>query len=228
MALQMLHVNEIAEAIRLLCLGAVRLTEDLIESDTACVGSNRLFETGAGVEVLDDETEPVPGIVVERLGDTQVRLDQTVEGPLSVSRRARLRLAAAPVPELVMVSQGPLELLVEPRRAKLPAAVVCPQRVEQPPADGTNRAFGQEYWFSVYYARPRNAGEHPNRELFGEVERLFSALMADTTLGGTAWYSQVTAVRTADEQQRRLRESGAGIDVVEVEVLARRLEPWRK
>jgi hypothetical protein len=228
MGLAMLHVNEIAEAIRLLCQGTVRLTEDLSGSDIVTIGSNRLFEIGTAVEALDDATPATNATVVARIGSTQVQLNTTVTGPLLVSRRARLRLADPPVPELVTVAQGPLDILVEPRRLKLPAAVVCPRRVEQPPDDGTNKSYGQAYWFSVYLARPREPGEHANWELFDEVERLFSALMEDICLAGTAWYSQVTAVRADGEEQRRLREIGDGIDVVEIEVLARRLEPWPK
>jgi hypothetical protein len=224
---EILHLNEIAEAVRLLCQGTVRLTADLEESDLATVGSNQLFTAGDAVELLDDVTAPVAAQVDGRSGLEGVRLAEAMAGPLLVSRRARMRLAEPPLDGVRLVAQGGLDFLTTPWVVKLPGIIVQPVSVEQEPGEGTNRSFDQEHRLSVFYVRPQHGGERGSEALVGEVEALCNLLMADSYLGGTAWNSQVTRVVLESERLAEWRDRAAErVDIAQVDVVAHRLEPW--
>ena len=57
---------------------------------------------------------------------------------------------------------------------------------------------------------------------------LFNLLMSDTYLGGTCWHSQVTAVNPEPAVQERLREMERPLRVVELQLVAKRAEVWKR
>ncbi len=224
---EMLHVNEVAEAVRLLCQGAVLLTADLENSSTAMMGSNQLFASGDSVELLDDETGPVATAVAGRNGLERLELEDVIAGPLLVSRKGRVRLADPPLGDVRLVAQGGLDFLATPWGSKLPCVIVQPVSVDQQPGEGTNRSFEQEHRLSVFYVRPQHAGEQGSEALIEEVERLFNLLMADSYLGGSAWCSQVIGVTLESDRLARWREQAAErVDIAQIDLVAKRLEAW--
>jgi len=102
----LLHYNEIARAVRLLCQGAVALTEDTNGADTVTVGSNKLFSINDEVELADDDTPAEEYEVIAKVGLTSVQLDAQVAGEFTVAKNAVLRLAAPLLPGLKWVGQG--------------------------------------------------------------------------------------------------------------------------
>lgn len=228
MALDMLHANEIARAVRLLCQGGVALRQDCIGSDVVVVGSNMLFEVGDEVELLDDDTQPEAATIASKSGLTDIVLQQPVSGAFEVVRGAWIRLASPRVADLKFVAQGRPELVPEPRGETFPCIVVKPGVVRQLGQEGANKAFQQEYDIHVYYVRKHRPGEEASVRALDEAAALFNLLMEDTYLGGTCWYSQVTRVDPDDPTGTGFRERRIPLDVIRLDLTARRLEPWPK
>lgn len=224
MGVDMYHHTEILEAICALCTSSVRLSEDAGGSAVLRVGSNRLFSAGDNVDVLDDDGGPESHTVSELNGLTEIVLDSAVSGTYTVSRHARVRLNSGDGPALAWVSRGTPELAPRPIAPGFPCVVVEPTRMEQPLKGGTNRAYTQDYWTSVYYIRRRSGGEDEELRLLDEVDALFNLLMSDPYLGGTCWYSQVTMVDYTPEVEAALKERGTPVRAVRLDMVARRSE----
>lgn len=224
MGVDMFHHAKIMDAICGICSGWVRLGEDAGGSEVVRVGSNRLFRAGEAVEIIDDQTGPESHTVAEVVGLTEVVLEAAVEGSYLVSRQARLVRKSGAGPELAWVGRGRPDVGPHPVVTSFPCVVVEPARLEQPLQGGTNRAVAQEYFTHVHYVRRRVGGEEGDSELLEEVRGLFNLLMTDPYLGGTCWHSQVTQVQYAPQAEAALRERGAPVRAVLLEVLARRIE----
>jgi len=224
MALDMFHANEIAKALRLLCQSAVSLTADCSGSATVTVGSNLLFAVGDSVTLVDDDSAAETRTVQAKAGLTGVTLDSAVSGSFEVAQNARIALATPRLADLKFVLQGTPEMLPEPRGDKFPFIIVRPGEMSQPPGEGTNRGYDQTYTFSIYHVRRYESGEQPSVEALDDAAALFNLLMADTYLGGTCWYSQVTLVDPNDPFGEKLRSKGLPLTVVRVDVMARRRE----
>lgn len=226
MGLQMYHQNEIAGALRMLVQGAALLISDTDGSDTIQIAPSPLFESGSAVRLVDDQGLVETHTVVERLDGQRVRLDNPVVGDFRVVNGARLQLADGAGARLKWVAQGRPELMPRPQTLQLPAAVVEPVSLRQPPETGSNRTVQQEYMLNVFYLRGMLEGEQASVELHDEVADLFNLIMADPYLGETAWHSQVTRVEMRPAEEEKLRAVAPGVQVVKLEVLARRSEVW--
>lgn len=222
--MDMYHHSEVVEAICGICQGAVRLCADAEGTAVLQVGSNRLFSTGDTVSVSDETSGPEMRTVVCTRGLTEVHLDRPLDGSYLVEHRARVQIQRADLPRVAWVGRGRPELAPPPATVAFPCVVVEPLRLEQPPAAGSNRTFTQEYITSVYYIRRQSAGEEAEMRLLDETAGLFNLLMADPYLGGTCWYSQVTRVEYDPAAEKALRDTGAAVRMVRLEVLARRSE----
>ena len=218
----MYHHREVLEALCTLCSGATRLALDTDATSTVCVGSNRLFEVGDAVELVDDVTAPEAHTVSALSGLSEVVLGTPVVGTYEAARNARLRLAGADVPALTWIGRGRPEATPLPSPLQFPCVVVEPRQLVQPPKGGTNRTVTQEHSNSVYYIRRRAEGEEQEAALLTEVGRLFNLLMSDPYLGGTCWHSEVSLVDYVPEAERVLRERGIPVRVVRFDVLSRR------
>jgi len=228
MALDMFHANEIAQSIRLLCQSGVALTQDCANSATVVVGSNELFEVGDGVEVLDEDSAPEAGVVAGKSGLDTVTLENPVTGPFEVSQGAWIRLATPRLVGLKFVAQGRPDLIPEPRAERFPCLIVQPGEVRQSGSEGTNKAFAQEYDFHLYYVRKSDPGEPQSAPGLAEAGALFSLLMEDTYLGGTCWAAHVTKVQPDNQFAQDFKARHLPLDVVQLDVTAKRLEPWPK
>ncbi|MFQ6133531.1 MAG: hypothetical protein ACE5R4_15920 [Armatimonadota bacterium] len=228
MALDMFHANEIAQSIRLLCQSGVALTDDCAGSATVTVGSNELFEVSDAVEVLDDDSAPESGVVAGKSGLNTITLESPVTGPFEVSQGAWIRLATPRLAGLKFVAQGRPELIPEPRAERFPCLIVQPGEVRQSGSEGTNKAFAQEYDFHLYYVRKSAAGEEQSAPALEEAGALFSLLMEDTYLGGTCWASHVTRVAPNNDFDRQFKERNLPLDVIQLDLRAKRLEGWPK
>jgi hypothetical protein len=218
------HHGEVVEAICLACQGMAKLVLDTDGTEAIYVGSNRLFGIGATVELLDDDGASETGTVAELVGLGQVVLDAPVSGSFEVAHGARVGLLGASVPELSWVGHGRPALAPSAGPSRFPCVVVEPQRLVQPLRGGTNRSVTQSYWTSVYYIRRHSEGEEQERHVLEQVQLLFDLLMADPYLGGTCWHSQVSMVDCCPQAEAVLRERGAGVRVVKLDVVAQRSE----
>lgn len=218
------HHNEIARAVRLLCQSSVALTQDTDGTDTVWVGSNELFSAGDQVVLVDDDSEPGQYQVVATVGLTKVQLDQNVSGTFTVAKNAVLRLSPAVLADLKWVGQGSPEIMPQPPEAHLPAIVVQPATLKQPLAEGTNKALRQDYHYLVYYLCRPTPGDPSSPQTLEGAGKLFNLLMQDMYLGGSCWYSQVIRLEPAPAVQQQLRRQDIPVSVVELELVARRLE----
>ena len=220
----LLHYNEIARAVRLLCQSAVALTEDTNGTDTVAVGSNKLFSINDEVELADDDTPAEQYEVIAKVGLTSVQLNAQVAGEFTVANNAVLRLATPLLPGLKWVGQGRPLVMPQPPELQLPAIVVEPAVLDQPLSAGTNRSVQQDYHFRLYYLERPAAGQHANRDLLEQTAKLFNLLMRDIYLGGSCWYAQIIRVDPASAIQRHFANQGIELDAVEMGLVARRLE----
>ncbi len=221
----LLHYNEIARAVRLLCQSTVALTEDTDGTNQVTVGSNRLFSVGNDVELLDDDTTAEQYEVTALVGLTGVQLDSVISGEFTVANNAMIRLAEPLLPELTWGGQGRPLLMPQPPELQLPGIVVEPAVLDQPMTEGTNRSVRQDYHYRVYYLLQPAASQYGNQVLLDQAGKLFSLLMRDIYLGGSCWYAQVTRVDPASAVQRHFADRGIELSVVEMELIVRRLEP---
>ncbi len=220
---QGLHYGEICEAVRGLVRSGVALTADAGGSDTVSVGSNRLFTEGQAVALADQTGQQEAHTVAELMGLTQVRLDSAVSGEFLVSQGAALRREPAELAGLKWIGQGRPEIMPQPPETRLPAVIIGPGRMEQPPAAGTNSARRQDYYVSVYYLEQPVPGQVSGVDLLEKADALFGLLSSDPYLGGAAWYAQVIRVEPDPEAVRKMREAGAEVVGVEVELVAQRM-----
>lgn len=225
-AVDMYHHNEIIKALRLLVQGASLLAQDSNGTDIVHVASVGLFEAGQLVRLVDDEAAAETHTVMEVLGPGELRLDRAVTGHFAVSRTARLQLVEGAGARLKWVAQGRLELCPSPWWEQLPAVVIEPGVMEQPSNAGTNRTYQQDYFVNLFYVRKMSEGEQANVELLEEAADLFNFAMSDPYLGGTCWQAQVTRVDTRPTEAEGLSARHPGLQVVKMEVLARRSEVW--
>ncbi len=225
MALDMLHHNTIARAIRLLCQSAVSLSIDTTPGENQVqVGSNELFKVGDNV-VLRDSAGSSEHVVDSQTGLAMITLTGTV-GDFQVNRGARLQLASPRLPDLAWVGQGSPELLPRAPTEQFPCVLVMPGEMRQPFNAGGNRVFQQEYTYHVFYVEEYSDGQSANLSVLGNAETLFNLLMQDTYLGGTCWHSQVTAVDPAPTIAERLREQERPLRVAELTLVAKRAAVW--
>lgn len=219
-----LHYHEICEAVRRLLQSGVALAADTDGSDTVLVGSNRLFCIGQTVALTDHsgrtETHTVTGLG----GLTEVELDSAVAGEFHVSNGAMLRREPGALADLKWIGQGRPEVMPQPPETRLPAVILAPGRMEQPLAAGTNRAWRQDYRLLVYYLERPAPGKAAGVDLLERADALFSLLGSDPYLGGAAWYAQVTRVEPDPPALGKLRQSGADLIGVELEMLVERME----
>ncbi len=219
----LLHYNEIARAIRLLCQSSILLSEDTEGTDQVSVGSNRLFSIGDQVELVDDDTAAEAYEVSGLVGLTIIQLDSTVSGQFTVAKNALVRLAEPVLDNLHWVGQGRPLVMPQPPELQLPAIVVEPAILDQPMGEGTNRSARQDYHFRYYLERPA-AGSRRNEAFLDRVGELFSLLTRDIYLGGTCWYAQIIRLDPDPSVQQHLAEQGLSVDVAEIELLARCLQ----
>lgn len=226
MGLDMYHHNEIARALRMLVQGASALTADADGSDLVNIEASPLFEVGTAVRLVDDNGVTEDHTVAERLSGYQVRLEAPVAGAFTVAAGARLQIATGAGAGLKWVAQGRPELMPRAQVMQLPAVVVEPVSLEQPPQAGTNRTYQQDYTFHVYYIRKIAEGEQASVELQDELADLFNLVMADPYLGETCWHAQVTGVQMRPPEEEKLRAVAPGVQAVRMEVVAWRSEVW--
>lgn len=220
----LLHYNEIARAIRLLCQSAVALSADTDGTDKLSVGSNELFEVGDQIELIDDDTPAEAHEVIAKTGLTGIQLNSTVAGEFTVANNALLRLASPLLADLKWVGQGRPLLMPQPANLQLPCIVVEPAVLEQPLSEGTNRSVRQDYHYRIYYLQRPAPGEKGNENLLAEAGKLFNLLNCDIYLGGSCWYAQVIRVDPTCPIQQDFADRGIELNVVEMELIARRLE----
>ena len=220
----LLHYNEIARAIRLLCQSSVLLREDTDGTDQISVGSNRLFSVGDQVELVDDDTPAETYEVSGLVGLTGIQLDSAVSGEFTVANNAMIRLAEPLLNALHWVGQGRPLVMPQPAALEVPAIVVEPAILDQPMGEGTNKSVQQDYHFRIYYLERPAAGSRRNEAFLGRVSELFSLLTRDIYLGGTCWYAQIIRLDPDPPVQQHLAEQGLSVDVAEIELLARRLQ----
>jgi len=221
----LLHYNEIAQAIRLLCQSSVLLSEDTEGTDQVSVGSNRLFSVGDPVELVDDDTSAETYEVSELVGLTIIQFTTTVSGEFTVANNAVIRLAEPVLDNLHWVGQGRPLVMPQPAELQVPAVVVEPAILDQPMGEGTNRSVRQDYHFRIYYLARPAAGSRRNEAFLDRVSELFSLLTCDIYLGGTCWYAQIIRLDPDPPVQQHLAEQGLNVDVAEIELLARCLQP---
>ncbi len=226
MAVDMFHQNEIARAIRMLCQGATALTADTQPGYEASVGSNELFALGQQVR-LRDSAGCEEKTVADKVGLTTVVFTEPIDSQYLVSRSGRLEVAAGGLDDVRWVGQGSPELMPRSPAERFPCVLVTPGPMRQPLSAGSNRAFQQDYTFSVYYVEAYEGDQRANIEVLEAAAALFNLLMADPYLGGTCWHSQVTEVDPEPPVQERLREREKPLRVVELTVLARRAAVWQ-
>ena len=220
-----LHYNEIARAIRLLCQSSVLLREDTNGTNQISVGSNRLFSVGDQVELVDDDTAAETYEVSGLPGLTIIQFTTTVSGQFIVSDNAMVRLAEPVLDDLRWVGQGRPLVMPQPAALEVPAIVVEPAILDQPMGEGTNKSVRQDYHFRIYYLERPAAGSRRNEAFLERVGELFSLLTRDIYLGGTCWYAQIIRLDPDPSVQQHLAEQGLSVDVAEIELLARCLQP---
>ena len=218
-----LHYNEICAALRRVVQSSAALAADP-QSDLLTVGSNRIFQVGATVVLIDNLGRREEHTVRELIGLRQVRLDRPVQGEFSLANGAELRQEPEALAGLQWVGQGQPELMPQPPENMLPCVIVQPGACEQPLTEGTNRGYQQNYHCQVYYLRRAQPGETASVELMDQAARLFRLLMSDPYLGGSAWYAQVVRVEPEPASVRRMRDGGFPVVGVALEVVAQRLE----
>ena len=221
MKVRMFHQNEIARAIRLICQSSAALAEDVSSGSVLNVGSNALFAAGQPVR-LRDSAGHEELTVQQTAGLTTVVVSETIEGEYLMSRGARLQRMGGGLEDLAWVGQGSPDLLPGSPADRYPCVVVKPGTMRQPPGEGSNRTFQQDYQFEVYYVARYEEGQRANIEVLDAAGDLFNLLMEDTYLGGTCWFSQVTEVDPEPREQVKLREREMPLRVVKLTVLARR------
>jgi hypothetical protein len=145
-----------------------------------------------------------------------------VSGEYLLSRGARMERANSALPELQWVGQGSPELMPRSPAERYPCVLVKPDLMRQPPGEGTNRTFQQDYHFKVYYVERYEDSQHANIEALERAGAIFNAIMEDPYLGGSCWHSQVVEVDPEPAVQERMREDERALRVVEMTVLARR------
>ncbi len=221
----LLHYNEIARAIRLLCQSSVLLREDTTGTNQISVGSNRLFSVGDQVELIDDDTAAETYEVSGRSGLTFIQLTTPVSGQFTVANNAMVRLAEPLLDDLHWVGQGRPLVMPQPAALEVPAIVVEPAILDQPMGEGTNRSVRQDYHFRIYYLERPAAGSRRNEAFLERVGDLFNLLTRDIYLGGTCWYAQIIRLDPDPSVQQHLAEQGLSVDVAEIELIARCLQP---
>lgn len=226
MAVSMYHQNEIAQALRNVVQGATALTSVTEGSDRVFVNSTRLFGEGTAVQLLDADGQHEEHTVMECISGTEVRLESEVVGEFGPLRQARLQIGSGAGAELKWVAQGAPEIMPLPRPLQLPAAIVAPVSLTQPPNAGTNRTYQQEYLLRVYYFRQAEAGEAADEVLSGKVGELFNLIMSDPYLEETCWHAQVVRVELQGDVAAGLRSKNPGLQAAVLDVLARRAEVW--
>lgn len=219
-----LHYHEICQAVRRLLQSGVALTADTDGSETVLVGSNRLFSIGQSVTLTDQSGRTEAHTVAGLTGLTQVELDGAVVGEFRVSQGAMLRGEPAALADLKWIGQGRPEVMPQPPETRLPAVIIAPGRMEQPLSAGTNCAWRQDYRVLVYYLERPAPGRLAGVDLLERADTLFSLLGSDPYLGGAAWYAQVTRVEPDPPALAKLRQAGADLIGVELEVLVERME----
>ena len=219
--IDMFHQNEIARAIRMVCQSSTALTADVSEGSELSVGSNTLFGPGQFVRLRDSAGEEELE-VVQTVGLTTVVVGEEIEGEYLLERGARLQRVGGGLQGLAWVGQGSPELLPRSPADRYPCVLVKPGIMRQPPGEGSNRTFQQDYQFEVYYVERYEDGQRANIEVLDRAGELFNLLMEDTYLGGTCWHSQVTEVDPEPREQVKLREREMPLRVVKLTVLARR------
>jgi hypothetical protein len=226
MAVDMYHQNEIARALRMVVQGASGLTAATDGSDRVHVTSTRLFAPGVAVRLVDDGGQLESHQVAERISGTEVRLWTEVAGSFGPEQGAVLQLAEGAGAELRWVAIGQPWLMPPPHSLQLPAAVVCPVRMNQPANTGTNRMYQQEYLLDVYYLRQSGEGESADEVLGEKVASIFNLVMGDPYLSETCWHAQVTEVEMQGRVAEELRAKSPGLQVARIGVLAKRSELW--
>ena len=219
--IDMFHQNEIARAIRMVCQSSTALTADVSEGSELSVGSNTLFGPGQFVRLRDSAGEEELE-VVQTVGLTTVVVGEEIEGEYLLERGARLQRVGGGLQGLAWVGQGSPELLPRSPADRYPCVLVKPGIMRQPPGEGSNRTFQQDYQFEVYYVERYEDGQRANIEVLDRAGELFNLLMEDTYLGGTCWYSQVIEVDPEPSVQAKLCSREMPLRVVKLTVLARR------
>lgn len=222
----MYHQNEIVQALRMAVQGSSELTAATDGSDRVRVRSTRLFAPGAAVRLVDNGGQVEQHEVAERISSTEVRLWAEVEGSFGPEQGAVLQLADGAGAELRWVASGQPWLMPLPHPLQLPAAVVCPVRMNQPANTGSNRMYQQEYLMDVYYLRQGGEGESAEEVLGAKVADLFNLVMADPYLSETCWHAQVVEVELQSRVAKELGAKVPGLRVARIGVLAKRSELW--
>jgi hypothetical protein len=227
MIVQMLHQNEIAQALRQIVQASSPLGQDAGGSDQVQIVPSRLIDSpGQTIRLREGNRTSDLYSIVEVNGAGNLQLDREVEDVWRTAQGARVQLAGGLSEQLHWVAQGRPELMPGPRCAQLPAIVIEPTLMRQPDNSGTNRSYLQEYFLQVYLLRRIGEGEEANHELTSEVEQLFNLLMSDPTLQDTCWHAQVTEVDTRPSVEAGLKARHPEVQVVRLEVRARRSEVW--
>ncbi len=88
-------------------------------------------------------------------------------------------MAAGGLDDVRWVGQGSPELMPRSPAERFPCVLVTPGPMRQPLSAGSNRAFQQDYTFSVYYVEAYEEDQRANIEVLEAAAALFNLLIAD-------------------------------------------------
>lgn len=222
----MVHYDDIAQALRLVCQGAVALRMDTDGSDAVTVGSNELFSRGDTVALRDNLGHEEAHVITDFIGLTQVVLEATVLGNFAVSGGARLQIVNESEEELKWVAVGRPEALPMPAKLEFPAVVVEPGVMKQPANAGSNCTYQQEYTFNVYYLERWEEGADADMAAIKSAAKIFNRISSDPYLGDSCYYSQIVEFEPACSAEKVLRGKDLPLRIVRMEVHAQRAELW--
>lgn len=221
----MVHYEEIAQALRLLCQGAIALRKDTDRTDALAVGSNKLFTRGDEVLLRDNHGQQERHMIVDFIGLTQVILAQTVIGRFTTENGARLQIIDDG-PELKWVAVGRPQALPMPAKLQFPAVVVEPGVMKQPPNAGSNCTYQQEYAFNVYYLERWQEGVDADMAAIQSAASIFNRITSDPYLGDNCYHSQIVEFEPACKAEQILRSKNMPLRAVRMEIHAQRAELW--
>lgn len=236
MSLDMLGIEEMAEAVRLMVQGRVALTADCDFVNTVTVGSTELFREGPGRPAYPILGLDIPAVLLSGGDDSfddvtiyeissihTLRLDRPPLRSYFAAKGASIRVDTPPVslhPEAV-VGFGRPETVIDPATTPLPTLTIVVRKGEMN-SDGGNRIYRQRHTIDVYHIRRKQAGEEAGVAQRRGVQALVNTLMADMYLGGTCGNCWVSGW-----EFEPARLDGCGWNAIEISRVELTVEAWK-